>query len=129
MSFPEPAGAASTVQAGLPFEVSVELLPPRDQRYGWIVGQLSTVYSVWLSLIDTGSITVTANGRPARRADLRTMGTGAFESVTNTLFTGEVEVDGLLGTRRGNTISIGQAFRAPLRVRSIKAEVRLPHVG
>lgn len=116
---------ATTVQAGLAFTPEAELTPmtagPGPQG---VTDSFVRIHEVTVSVRDTGALSVAANGGPARKAALRRYGPGALKSVDDTLFTGEVHIKGLGGTKRQSTVTITQAFRAPLRVTGVVMHAR-----
>lgn len=128
VAFPAEAGLVTAAQLGLGFEVEGQILDARDARFGPTLGQIRRYIEVELSLIDTGSVQVEANGGHPRKADLRAMGASAFASVDGALFTGAIRVGPLLGFAHDKPPKISQPFRAPLHVKSIAVKVRLPNV-
>lgn len=118
----------------LPFAVSdvtvghwsppiVKTLPP-PVRIGPNIVQKKKhrIHSVQISLIDTTSIAIAANGGPARDIDLRRYGATADVPELEAGYTGTITVRGLTGFSMEPEITITQTRPGRLTVRSITLE-------
>lgn len=121
VSLPE---AASEIEIGLDVTVRAEIMSLVFDVGGTTRGRKSRIAAAHMLLENTGSIAIGANGEPPRELDLRSPA-DAFKPLADVLFTGPVEIDGLMSYARENTLVITQTVRAPLTVRGFTLEGRI----
>ncbi len=115
--------AASEIEVGLNVAWRAETMDLVMDVGGTTRGSKSRVHSVHLLLEDTGSIAVGANGEEPREILLRSTA-DAFKPLGDILYTGPVEIDGLMGYARENSVVITQTIRSPATVRAFTMEGR-----
>lgn len=118
--------AVSAAEVGLFFPPKVTTLPPpREIGPHTVLRRKGRIHSVWLSLVDTTSIAVAANGGEAVDVDLRHYDGDMDKSELDDGFTGMVELRGLQGYEDEPTVTITQIRPGRMTVRSITIEAKL----
>lgn len=128
---------AGSVVLSRPVETRVELglnhiplirdLPVRgDERANLRLSSRKRVVTVELSLFQTGSIELAANGGASFPVALRTLGPDLLDvPMEERLFTGDKLVEGLVGYDEGGQVEITQTIPGPMMIRSIRKEVEV----
>lgn len=116
--------AASAVEVGLWPSFSIAPMPYRFVgRDGRIRVSPYRVHSAVLSLYDTTSVAIAANGGPPASLPLRSTGSGLLDvAQEDAPFTGEIRRDGLLGHQVAATVEITQLRPGRVTVRGIFTE-------
>ena len=104
----------------------VETLPPsREIADKTILRRRSRIHSVWISVIDTTSIAIGANGQDPVDFPLRQYDTNLIKPELEDGYTGLIELRGLRGYADEPTVTITQLRPGRLTVRSITSEAKL----
>lgn len=113
--------AQAQVEYGLEFKPLVETMPVKLQLPdGTMAARKKRVAGVSLSLVETTSIAVGANGRPPREVPIRKLGGELLDfSMDENKFTGVKDIGGFLGWGEEGTIVITQNDPGSLTVRGI----------
>jgi hypothetical protein len=116
---------ATVVQVGLDPGFSITPMPHITvDRMNRILITESRVIAVVLSLYDTTSCTLSANGGPPQRVPLQQVGGDIIDRpmLTNA-FTGDVIMDRLYGSKRGGQTTVSRDMPGRITVRSAMLEV------
>ena len=105
--------------------VAETLPPPRDIAAHTVLRRKARIHSVWISVVDSTSLAVSVNGRPAVDVPLRDYDEDLEKPELEDGFTGPVELRGLTGFADEPTVTITQLRPGRLSVRSITAEAKL----
>ncbi len=117
-------GFAKTVEVGLLPELTIKPLAlVRRTRDGAVLRRKSRIHTVWLSLMNTGDLSLAANDGPARPVPLRQFGEKVLDTpMMDDLFTGEKVLYNRKGCGYHPTIELTRTVPAPVLVRSIIME-------
>ncbi len=115
---------ASQVEVGLLPELKIRPMPMVQRtRDGDVVRRKRRIHTVWLSLIKTGDLQLSANDGPARPVPLRSFGDRVLDMpMMGDLFTGEKRLQNRKGCGYHPTIELTRTVPAPVLVRSILME-------
>nr|WP_319389269.1 hypothetical protein [uncultured Cohaesibacter sp.] len=104
----------------------IETLPPsREIADKTILRRKSRIHSVWVSVIDTTSIAIGANGQEPVDFPLRQYDANLVKPELEDGYTGLIELRGLRGYQDEPTVKITQLRPGRLTVRSITSEAKL----
>lgn len=121
-----PREAAESLEIGLDWVPRVETMPYRRQFSdgSTLQGRKARIPRIAVDVIDTGVLSVGANGAAPHRLELRRMGAASFgASMLDSLKTGPVRQGGFKGWSYEATVVITRAEPGPLKVRGISYEV------
>lgn len=117
-----PVAATESAQAGLNFTPEVTTMPVRGKvPDDTLMGVKKRIVRADISLLNTGGLTVAANGRAAREVPLRRLGDGLLDETID--YTGIATVQGFLGWSERGQLTIAQTDPAPMTVRALAMRV------
>jgi hypothetical protein len=120
-----PVYADTEIQYGYDFGTYGKLMPFRVPGQETLAGEKIRVSRAVLSLYQTGSIEIRANLNQWRAISLLKTDDDVLDrSTKETLFTGEIDVVGLMGCEVGGYLEWRQTSPDPLTIRSITREAR-----
>ena len=113
-------------EVGLFCPPRIETLPPsREIADKTVLRRRSRIHSVWVSVIDTTSIAIGANGQEPVDFPLRQYDANLVKPELEDGYTGLIELRGLRGYQDEPTVKITQLRPGRLTVRSITSEAKL----
>ena len=115
-----------TGEVGLFAPPLIETLPPsREIADKTVLRRKARIHSVWISVIDTTSIAIGANGQEPVDFPLRQYDANLIKPELEDGYTGLIELRGLRGYVDEPTVTITQLRPGRLTVRSITSEAKL----
>ena len=118
--------AATNVTVGRWTAPDARTLPqPRDVAPKTVVRRPARVHTVRLTVVDTTSIAIGANGQPPIDVALKRFGGAVDQPMSQTPYSGQLAIEGLLGYSDDAIVQITQLKPGALTVTGVTVEVDL----